>query len=808
MNENNKNLDSIINKVDYKKYEKGYVPSTFAINFVNFIKLANDNKVENRTPLFHYDILDTIKNSRNTLIVSFRGSAKALPLDSIIYSPDGPIKMKDVKIGDKIFSGRGLCCKVTDTSPVYYKLMYRIVLDDGYSFETSFDHRNVVYEVNSFGTMSRKVYSTGQIIGRMKKGRTFYIPVSNKPIEFNGTLDGITTFNYRKIAREIVKGNDTIDRFLYVKTKYRRELFKCLYKYNSKIVGCKKCLTIRDKKDNVDKIRQFIQDMGYRTWVERDKENRYARILYRNGYDRLLNKYKKFANEIDSNTWNMIKFQDKWFKIDKAYNTLKYKECKCIAVNSAGKTYMMKNSIMTHNTTLTAEYMILYLAVYGSLEGFGNVNVGMYIGDTMENGVKNLRNNLEHRYNNSNFLQKFLPKVKFTDPEWEFQNIDGHCLTFRGFGANSGVRGFKKYGDRPQIAILDDLMSDKSAESKTITKDIENIIYKAVRQAMHPTRRKVVWIGTPFNKNDPLYKAAGTSAWTTKAFPICHQFPCTEDDFVGAWEDRFPYQSVKEEYLMLKENGKIDAFNQELMLRILSDEDRLVLDEDIVWYDRTEFKKSLSLYNVYITTDFATSETQNSDFSVISVWALDYKGVFHWVDGIVKRQNMSKNIDDLFRFAELYKPLSTGIEISGQQKGFISWIKKEMTDRKFFFTLASDKASGEEGLRPNTSKLTRFNVVLPLFKQRKIAFPEDLRESASMLEFIDELTSATPSGFKSVHDDCVDTVSQLAMLEYFTPVDPRLIKRVENIKDSSYMNNYYFNDRDDDSNNAISSYIV
>lgn len=454
-------------------------------------------------------------------------------------------------------------------------------------------------------------------------------------------------------------------------------------------------------------------------------------------------------------------------------------------------------------TTITAEYMILYIAVFGTLDGFGDVSVAMYVGDTMDNGVKNLRNNLEHRYRNSEFLQKFIPEVKFTDPEWEFTNAEGHKFCVRGFGATTGVRGFKKYGQRPQLAILDDLMSDKSAESKTITKDIENVIYKAVRQAMHPTKRKVIWIGTPFNKKDPLYKAAGTKAWTTKAYPICEKFPCTKKDFKGAWPDRFPYEAVKAEYEMLKENGKVDAFNQELMLRILSDDDRLVQDTDIVWYKRSDVLNNLHEYNIYMTTDFATSETEKADYSVISVWALNHAGRFHWIDGIVKRQDMAVNVDDIFNFVEIYHPLATGVEISGQQKGFVSWLKREMVRREIYFYLASDKTSGEEGLRPNTSKLTRFNIALPLFKQRKIAFPEELKESAEMLEFIDELTSVTPSGFKSAHDDCADTISQLPLIEYFTPTNPKFMKVSEPLEHME--NNFYFTEQPEE---YTSSYIV
>ena len=97
-----------------------------------------------------------------------------------------------------------------------------------------------------------------------------------------------------------------------------------------------------------------------------------------------------------------------------------------------------------------------------------------------------------------------------------------------------------------------------------------------------------------------------------------------------------------------------------------------------------------------------------------------------------------------------------------------------MTIRGVYFYLASDKASGEEGLRPTTSKLVRFNTALPLFKQRRIAFPEDLKESKAILEFIDEITSVTPSGFKSEHDDCADTISQIPLIDYLAPIDPKL----------------------------------
>jgi hypothetical protein len=56
--------------------------------------------------------------------------------------------------------------------------------------------------------------------------------------------------------------------------------------------------------------------------------------------------------------------------------------------------------------------------------------------------------------------------------------------------------------------VFDDIISDEDARSPTIIQTIEDTVYKAVSKALDPTRQKQVWLGTPFNQNDPIYKAA------------------------------------------------------------------------------------------------------------------------------------------------------------------------------------------------------------------------------------------------------------------------------------------------------------
>lgn len=423
-------------------------------------------------------------------------------------------------------------------------------------------------------------------------------------------------------------------------------------------------------------------------------------------------------------------------------------------------------------TTLFAEYFFLFVAVFGELPGLGDVTGAIYVSDSMENGVKSLRKNMEFRYDNSPFLQKWLPKehAKFTDMYIQFTNIVGHMFGLKMFGAKTGIRGTKIFGKRPVLCVLDDLVSDDDAKSKASMIAIKDTVYKGVNHALDPTRRKVIFNGTPFNKDDILIEAVESGAWDVNVWPVCEVFPCEREEFVGAWEDRFSFDYVQEQYDLAVKTGKLAAFMQELMLRITSDEERLVQESEIQWYKRMNLLMNRGAFNFYITTDFATSAKQTADFSVISVWAYNANGDWFWVDGVCERQTMDKSIDDLFRLVQFYKPQQVGVEVTGQQGAFIQWLQSEMMNRNIWFNFASSEKSGVPGIRPLTDKLSRFNLVVPWFKMGKVYWPEEMRTSVIMGNFMGQLRLATMSGIKG-KDDCIDTISMLGYLKPWKPSD-------------------------------------
>ena len=441
--------------------------------------------------------------------------------------------------------------------------------------------------------------------------------------------------------------------------------------------------------------------------------------------------------------------------------------------NAKGNDVRIANMVFrgAAKTTVLGEYLFLYIAVFGELPGFGKINLALYVSDSIDNGVKNMRKNLEYRYENSDFLKHYLPKagVKFTDTRWEFTNRSGATFIVKGYGAKTGVRGAKELGTRPQLAVLDDLISDEDARSVTVIQSVEDTVYKAIDYALHPKKNMIVWSGTPFNAKDPLYKAVESGAWSVNVYPVCKEFPCTEEEFMGAWPDRFTYEHVKEKHRKAVLGGKLDTFNQELMLRIMSDEDRLIQDGEIQWYERATVLRNRTAFNYYITTDFATTTKTAGDFSVISVWAYNSNGDWYWVDGICKRQDMAANLEDLFRLVSMWKPMSVGVEVSGQQGGFIPWMQSEMCKKQIFFSFASNNNSSAPGIRPNTDKMQRFNTIVPLFKLHKMFFPKEMRNTPIMLEMYNEISLASANGFRSKKDDFIDTISMLSVMKPFAP---------------------------------------
>ena len=75
-----------LNTVNYGNDDL-YIPSEFALNFINFIKLVNDGEgEENKSPVLHYKMLDQIATGSNRVAnLVHRGAAKTTLLAEYLF---------------------------------------------------------------------------------------------------------------------------------------------------------------------------------------------------------------------------------------------------------------------------------------------------------------------------------------------------------------------------------------------------------------------------------------------------------------------------------------------------------------------------------------------------------------------------------------------------------------------------------------------------------------------------------------------------------------------------------------------------
>lgn len=691
----------------------------------------------------------------NVFIVKGYG-AKALSLDSELFTETGRLSIGDCKVGDRIFGADGKLTTITAKSGVFHKPMYRLTLQDGRTLRVSEDHLNpVVINTNPNNTArwEDQVLTTTELLQQplfhTKKGNKNHKGTTTKslvsvrniePMEYPKAVLPIDPYTLGvvigdgRIRKECgsVELTAHMDEMPYYYTKVPYEFGKLR----------------KDTRSNA--VTQSIRGLGPRLKA--------LELNVRGEFKFIPHEY--FMGSVDQRLAILQGLMDTDGTVTESGR-----------MSFTSSSYQLVDDLacLTRSLGGTAST----IKKHKHAEAY-RVEIWMLL----------------NPFTLPRKAARFVPKVKHTSVVTIERIADepSQCIAVdneeRQFVAdcyfrthNTGVRGSKEMGKRPRLAVLDDLISDDDARSPTVIAAVEDTIYKAVDHALHPARNMIIWSGTPFNAKDPLYKAVESGAWRVNVYPVCNQFPCAEEDFKGAWPDRFPFSFVKKKFDTAMKVGKVDTFNQELMLRIMSDEDRLIQDGEIGWYRKRNVMQFKSNFNFYITTDFATSEKQAADFSVISVWAYNYNGDWYWVDGICKRQDMSANLTDLFEMVSKWRPMGVGVEVSGQQSGFIPWIQDMMIQKNIYFVLTSENNSSKPGIRPNTNKMQRFNTVVPLFKLHKIFFPEEDKSGTVMMEMVNELSLASASGFRSKKDDFIDTISMLSVMRPVAPTSEDVAQR-------------------------------
>lgn len=443
-------------------------------------------------------------------------------------------------------------------------------------------------------------------------------------------------------------------------------------------------------------------------------------------------------------------------------------------------------------STIITAFMPIITAITGKMPNFGDVMFWVSFGDSQQAGAKVQANTIRDICEDSLFCKDYFEKMRFTDEECEFIRKDDpknplpikkRCFMFKVKGAAGGsVRGIRYKTERAQIITFDDIIkSEADAGSPIIMKKLVSMIYSDAENALGK-KGKIIIVNTPFNKKDPVYTALENGVWTPVCLPVCEKIylDMPKSEYRGSWEAMKPYEEIMEKYEDAYYGDTLREFNQELMLRISSEEDKLIPDKLLEgqWYKRTDILKNLYAYNLYMTTDFTTTGNKGSDLSGIAVWAVNHNQDWFMLDLCLRKQEVEQQYNEVFRFIDTYTPenktFEVGVEVDGNQRSHIHALKDRMRQRLNYFTIARQRGSqpGAQGILSRLeggNKHWRMRMMLPMFQNRKIFFPEELRHSPDMVELMDEIRYTSYTRFSSKHDDGMDLLSMINALEVVYP---------------------------------------
>jgi len=441
-------------------------------------------------------------------------------------------------------------------------------------------------------------------------------------------------------------------------------------------------------------------------------------------------------------------------------------------------------------STIVTSFYPIYCAIKGKTPDGLKTEFHLMVAASQQGGGRVMAKAVQSMCEDSVFCQNFFENMRFTETESEFirkgeTKTKNRVFLCRYIGIGGGIRGIRSNigAERPDHIIFDDvILNSDAAYSETLMSSLRNTINAdAINALKGGGRGKIFSVATPFHLLDPVIETLTGGAYTPVAIPICNKIyeGMPESEYVGAWPSMHPYHAVMEQYESAIASNATREFNQERMLRISSDEDRMIKDDMIEWVERRLLLKELSAYSLYITTDFTTTSEAKSDFSALGVWAVNSNQDYFLLDLCVKRQGIGEQYDELFRMVRQWSnkgaPLEVGIEVDGQQAAHLYALKEEMNKRNVYFTFARQRgaAYGKVGILSRNvggSKHSRFRMMLPQFQNHKIHFAEEIKETPDMKEALTQLRHTTWESFGG-HDDFPDIVSQLGAMEILFPMD-------------------------------------
>lgn len=322
----------------------------------------------------------------------------------------------------------------------------------------------------------------------------------------------------------------------------------------------------------------------------------------------------------------------------------------------------------------------------------------------------------------------------FGESEFEVDNAtelivrakDGYRFRILAKGSEQKVRGLKWRNKRPNLILGDDLENDEIVMNKERREKFLNWAYKALLPCGSDDV-KIRIVGTILHMDSFLEGLLNDSSWTSIRYRAHN-----EDFSEILWPEKFSRERLEGIRKMYVEKGMPEGYSQEY-LNYPIDEDSAYFKRDDFQYYKPEDIKTKHLYH-YSAVDFAISDKEHSDFTVITTVGIDAESNMYVIDVKRGRWDSKEIIDNIFDTHIQYRPEIFTAESGMIEKSIGPFLREEMFKKSIFINLnpmvaIKDKQSRARSLQARMRmKSVYFDIDAhwyPDLEQELLRFPRD-----------------------------------------------------------------------------------
>ena len=284
-----------------------------------------------------------------------------------------------------------------------------------------------------------------------------------------------------------------------------------------------------------------------------------------------------------------------------------------------------------------------------------------------------------------------------------------------GVGVTGTVRGINFEDYRPDLIVLDDIMTDENSQTEEQCGKITNLVMGALVNSLTPATEepnaKLAHLCTPLDPRDVSSQAKESPAWHTERFGCWTE--ATEDLDVdeqeSSWPERYPTSKLRQDKLDALATNKYSLFAREMECRLITTEKAAFRSGWLKFYDSVP-KGSTNVLAIDPTPPPSERQTANlfrdKDYEALAV--VGRRGGDYYLLDYQQSRGHEPNwtIHKIFDLAQRWRVQRIVVESIAYQR-MLKWLlEKEMQRRGIYYIVKDTKVGGKSDRRPKFTRIT------------------------------------------------------------------------------------------------------